>query len=92
MFCEAQQDLPSGILIEQRVYEAVRSIDDIDHEELHFVVVQTRDFGPRNDTVSTADGNIRVVPDAEDGEVPAWRSSSIELRKHCRTMYFARRR
>jgi hypothetical protein len=40
-FCEAQQDLPPGVLIEQRVYEAVRSIDDIDHEALHFVVVQT---------------------------------------------------
>jgi hypothetical protein len=56
------QDLPPGILIEQRVYEAVRSIDDIDHEALHFVVIQTRDFRPRDGTVRTADGDIRVIP------------------------------
>ncbi|HME31311.1 MAG TPA: hypothetical protein VKG65_01025 [Terriglobales bacterium] len=30
-FCEAQQDLPAGILIEQSVYEEVGPIDDVDH-------------------------------------------------------------
>src|ERR1035441_1744429 len=36
-------------------------IDDIDHEALHFVVVQTRYLGPGNDTERTGDGDIRVV-------------------------------
>src|SRR6266851_5269523 len=41
-FCEKGQEFTAGVLIEQHVYEAVGSIDDIDHQALHFVVVQTR--------------------------------------------------
>ena len=60
-FCEKGQEFTAGVLIDQHVYEAVGSIDDIDYQALHFVVVQTRHFGPWNDAVRTADGDIRVI-------------------------------
>src|SRR5436853_4126581 len=41
-FCEKGQDFTAGFLIEQLVYEAVGSIDDIDYQALHFVVVNDR--------------------------------------------------
>src|SRR5215831_14277115 len=59
MLCKKKQKFTAGGLIEQRVYEAVGSIDDVDHEPLHFVVVEARDVVPRNDAVWTADRDIR---------------------------------
>jgi hypothetical protein len=46
--------LTAGGLIEQSVYEAVGSIHHVYHQPLHFVVVQSRYFGPWNDAVWTA--------------------------------------
>ena len=91
MFCKKKQEFTAGGLVEQHVYEAVGSINDIDHQPLHFVVVEARYVVPGNEAARTVDRHIRVVPGREDGEMPAWRSSSIELRKQCRTMYFASR-
>ena len=58
---EREQEFATGALVEQRVNEAVRSIDDIDHQTLHFVVVQARYFRPRNDTIRAADADIGIV-------------------------------
>jgi hypothetical protein len=91
MLCKKKQEFTAAGLIEQRVYEAVGPIDDIDHQSLHFVVVEARYLGPRNDPYGLLTVTSEKSPAAEDREMPACRSSNIELRKQCRTMYFARR-
>ena len=39
MLCKKKQKFTAGGIIEQPMYEAVGAIDDVDHEPLHFVVV-----------------------------------------------------
>ena len=69
---QTEQEFAAGVLVEERVEEAVRSIDDVDHQPLHFVVVQSRYFRPGNGTIWTADRDVGdKPPEADDGEMPA---------------------
>ena len=77
MFCKKKQEFTAGGLVEQHVYEAVGSINDIDQQPLHFVVVQARYVVPGNEAVWTADRHIRVVPGRG-----RWRDACMKILQH----------
>src|SRR5712692_972562 len=73
------------------VDESVRSVDDLDHQLFHLLIVKPRHTRPGNHAERTGDGNIGIIASRRRGGDPAWRSSSREFRMHCRTRYLARR-
>jgi hypothetical protein len=58
---QTEQEFAAGVLVEERVDEAVRSINDVDHQPLHFVVVQSRHFRPWNGTIWTDDRDVGII-------------------------------
>jgi hypothetical protein len=58
---QKEQEFAAGFFVEHRVDEGVRSIDDVDHQPLHFVVAQSRHVRPGNGTIRTADSDVGLV-------------------------------
>ena len=58
MLGQAEQEFTAGVFVEQRVDEAARSIDDVNNQPPHFVVIQARHFRPGDRTGRTGNRNI----------------------------------
>jgi hypothetical protein len=58
MLRKLEQKFNPGGFVKQSVNEPANSINDIDHEALHFLIIKTRHFRPRDSAVRALDGNI----------------------------------
>ncbi len=58
---QTEQELTACVFVEQRADEAVPSIDHIDRQPPHFVVVQARYSRPGNHATRTADSDVGMV-------------------------------
>ena len=58
MLRKAEQKFNPGGFVKQSVNKPVNSINDINHEALHFLIIKTGHFGPRDSAVRALDGNI----------------------------------
>jgi hypothetical protein len=57
MLGQAEQEFTVGVFVEQSVDEAARSIDDVNHQSPHFVVIQARHSRQGDRTMRTGDGD-----------------------------------
>ena len=71
------QELTACVFVEQRVDEAVPSIDHIDHQPPYFVVVQARHFRPGNHATRTADSDGGIVTERR-----RWRDARMKFLEH----------
>jgi len=74
---QTEQEFAAGVFVEQRVDEAIRSIGDVDHQPLHFVVVQARHFRPGNRTVRTADSDVGIITGGR-----RWGDTCVKVLEH----------
>ena len=61
MFGEPTEEFGAGVVIEERVEELVRAIDDVDHQLFHFLIIEAGDTGPRNRAEWAGDRDVRIV-------------------------------
>jgi hypothetical protein len=59
------------VFIKQHVDESVRSVDDLDHQLFHLLIVEPRHAGPGNDAERTGDGNVGIIASCRRGDDPS---------------------